>query len=209
MTHRARSLRADPKLTKQETAACVEIAEPADELLVQIRELPGYQGFLEPDPLRNARGLAKYGHSEVRVSAVLGLNLEEARRMVRNMKGVLGQAGLSTRGVNPDSLDVIPAEESTERGFSTHARVPLLQYIANNLKSTLSTIWNAIDLIKEIFQLERNGNSKVYLYPTDPLSNLSIHAACNREESLLDYTSASYIPSLQHFAFLPCKTKPL
>ncbi|CUA71704.1 hypothetical protein RSOLAG22IIIB_04750 [Rhizoctonia solani] len=203
MTHRARSRRPNPELTRQEKDAFVEIAESADELLVRIRELPGYQEFLEPDPLWNATRLAK-GESEVKVSTILGLSLKEAHEMVQNMKSVLSRAGLSTRGAKPDGLDLISAEKDAERGFSTHARVSLFQYIVNKLEFILSTLWNTIGLaIKEIFQLERNGNSKLYLYPTGPLSNLPIHAACNSGESLLDYATPSYIPSLQYLVFPP------
>ncbi|KAH7334899.1 CHAT domain-containing protein [Rhizoctonia solani] len=224
MSHRAKSLHADRGAAQQEIDACIEIATSVDELLMRIREMPGYQQFLEPDPLKNVRRLAKYGHvvmiipdeacthlvflrkgeDEVSVSAVQGLGLEEAHMMVQNMKSVLGQAGLSTRGVHLDKLDAVQAEESTERGFTTHPRMSLLQYVIKKIESILSTLWNTVGLaIKEIFQLELNGGFKVYIYPTGPLSNLPIHAAGNRDESLLDYATPSYITSLQYLPFPP------
>jgi hypothetical protein len=109
----------------------MDIAESADELLVQIRRISGYQDFLKPDPLANARKLAKYGHvvifipddtcthlvylktgeDEVRTTSIRGLNLEGANGMVQKMKSLLGRAGLSTRGTNIDDLDTTPTEE--------------------------------------------------------------------------------------------------
>ncbi|CAE6341669.1 unnamed protein product [Rhizoctonia solani] len=222
LTHRARSLRTDPRITQQEIDAHIDIAESVDELLVQIRDLPGYQHFLKPDPLANARKLAKYGHvvmlipdatcthliylkkgdGQVRSASIHGLNLEESHRMAQEMKIVLGQAGLSTRGTNLDNIETTPTEELTERGFTIHPGMSFAQYLNRELECVLSLLWDTVGLaVKNLFQLERNLCHKVYLYPTGPLSNLPIHAACKRGEALLDYIIPSYIPSFQHLAF--------
>lgn len=121
MTPRAESRRDDQRITQQEIDAHIEIAQEAEDLLNRARQMPGFEHFMVPDPLRNARRLADRGPVVILVpdeacthiillrepTASLEhlvserLTLENVRNMAGKLRRLLGRSGRSARGVEP------------------------------------------------------------------------------------------------------------
>lgn len=132
MSHRARSLQADQRITQHEIDDHIAIAQDAEDILKRVRQLPGYEDFLVPNPLRNARRLADSGPVVILVPdetcthlillrestaplehlASGGLTLENSRSMAQRVKRLLHQSGRSARGTKPadDSSDAQPVD---------------------------------------------------------------------------------------------------
>lgn len=117
LSNRTKSARAK-ELTQHEIDDHVAMAEEVEKLLAQVRALPGYAGFMLPDPLENARRLAESAplvvlipdeacthvillrgrNATVEHRAVGGLGLKLLQTMAQKIRGILQRGGRSARG---------------------------------------------------------------------------------------------------------------
>ncbi|KAF8608251.1 hypothetical protein BDV93DRAFT_603102 [Ceratobasidium sp. AG-I] len=204
LSNRAKS-KAAKELTRHEIDDHVAIAQYVDQLLAQVRALPGYGDFMLPDPLKSARALAELAPLVVLIpdetsthlilirsrSATLehrtidGLNSNTVQAMAQKIRRILQRGGRSARGdeekiVNDEQALEYNSDDDQERGVAVGGRRTVEETTQHQLNEILTTLWRTIGItIKDMLELKRNPvlAPKVYLYPTGSLTHLPIHAA--------------------------------
>ncbi|KAG8689024.1 hypothetical protein FRC08_011147, partial [Ceratobasidium sp. 394] len=158
INNRAKSKR-DPKDTQEEIDVHVSMAQLAAKLLTQVRQLPGYEEFMSPDPIKNLRILArtapvvilipdvKHTHlilvrgsdASLEHRIIDGLTLESADIMAKKIKGIIRSGGRLARGHYEESPMEETLRDASQALLAEDEDSAERKFISANLKKSPAT----------------------------------------------------------------------
>ncbi|QRW12753.1 hypothetical protein RhiLY_11752 [Ceratobasidium sp. AG-Ba] len=178
MSNRAKSNRSQ-EITQQEIDAHLEIARDTASLIAQVRKsVPGYEDFMNPDPIKHARTLAqaapvvvlvpdtasthivvlRKGAVDFEYRCVEGLGTEVLQDMAKKIKDAISASGRLARGPNAEeagglynNVNDVSSEAPTERKFAPKPFKRSDETTQDELNHLLSTLWSTIGIAMKDF----------------------------------------------------------